>query len=147
MSISASLVKELRERTSAGLMDCKKALKACEGDIEQAVDYLRKSGQAKADKRAAKLTAEGVILLAVSADKHQVCLLEVNCETDFVARDEQFKAFCQMVVAATESEQFADSAALLAHKHADGLAVFASASALAFDLAAAAASLLASCFC
>lgn len=90
-NISAKLVKELRERTGAGMMECKKALVASEGDIEKAAEEMRISGQAKADKKASRIAAEGVIE-AYSADGRAV-LIEINSETDFVARDDSFKAF------------------------------------------------------
>ena len=96
MSITASQVKTLRERTSAAMMDCKKALQACDGDMDQAADWLRSKGQAKADKKAGRQTAEGRI--AVYNTDQMATILEVNCETDFVARDENFKAFCEQVV-------------------------------------------------
>lgn len=96
MAITAALVKELRERTGAGMMECKKALVEADGSIETAIDNMRKSGQAKAAKKAGRLAAEGVIL-AKSGDKTGV-LVEVNSETDFVARDENFKKFSTEVV-------------------------------------------------
>ncbi len=91
--ISAQLVKELRERTGAGMMECKKALVTTAGDIEKAVDELRKSGLAKADKKADRIAAEGVVYAAVSDDGKEALLIEVNCETDFVARDQNFTQF------------------------------------------------------
>lgn len=93
MSISASLVKDLRERTGAGMMECKKALEETGGDIEAAVDALRAKGQAKADKRSSKVAAEGIVVIQRSEDGKLAVMLEVNCETDFVARDENFKDF------------------------------------------------------
>jgi elongation factor Ts len=98
-NIDAALVKELRERTGAGMMECKKALVAAHGDIEKAVEEMRKSGQAKADKKASRVAAEGVIAIAESADKKALAMVEVNCETDFVARDENFTRFAQLVAA------------------------------------------------
>ena len=92
-NISAKLVKELRERTGAGMMECKKALVAANGDIEKAAEEMRISGQAKADKKASRVTAEGVI--EVYAADGKAVLLEINSETDFVARDDSFKAFCK----------------------------------------------------
>ncbi|NKB46497.1 MAG: translation elongation factor Ts, partial [Legionellales bacterium] len=92
-SISAGLVKELRERTGAGMMECKRALIETQGDIEQAVDVLRKSGQAKADKKAGRTAAEGRIEILPSDDGQAIVMLEVNCETDFVARTEELKKF------------------------------------------------------
>lgn len=95
MTISAQLIKELRERTGAGFMECKNALTAVEGDIELAVVELRKRGQAKADKKTDRVAAEGILVLNASDDRKRAALVEVNCETDFVARDESFKGFAQ----------------------------------------------------
>jgi elongation factor Ts len=97
LTISASLVKELRERTGAGMMECKRALEASQGNIETAIEAMRKSGQAKADKKADRITAEGVIVLRISDDGKHGILLEVNCETDFVARDTNFLNFTTAV--------------------------------------------------
>jgi elongation factor Ts len=96
MSISAALVKELRERTQAGMMECKKALEVAGGDIEKAIEDMRKAGQAKAVKKASRATAEGIIIVLVSDNAKQAVLVEVNCETDFVAREERFKQFAKM---------------------------------------------------
>jgi len=97
-TIPATLVKDLRERTGAGMMECKKALQASNGDIEKAIESMRKSGQAKADKKAGRIAAEGVILIKQSADNLKAAIVEVNCETDFVARDDGFKTFSGEVV-------------------------------------------------
>ncbi|GAA0365469.1 translation elongation factor Ts [Bowmanella denitrificans] len=97
MAVTAALVKELRERTGAGMLDCKKALEETAGDIELAIENMRKSGQAKAAKKAGRIAAEGVILTAV--DGNTAVMMELNCETDFVARDESFLAFGAKVVA------------------------------------------------
>lgn len=97
--ITAALVKELRERTGAGMMECKKALVEANGDIELAIDNMRKSGQAKAAKKAGRVAAEGVILAEVSADAKYGVLVELNCETDFVAKDAGFLAFGKEVQA------------------------------------------------
>ncbi len=91
MAVTAALVKELRERTGAGMLDCKKALVETDGDVELAIENMRKSGQAKAAKKAGRIAAEGVILTKVSGNK--ATMLELNCETDFVARDEGFLSF------------------------------------------------------
>lgn len=91
MAVTAALVKELRERTGAGMLDCKKALVETDGDIELAIENMRKSGQAKAAKKAGRIAAEGVILTKVDAGK--ATMIELNSETDFVARDEGFLAF------------------------------------------------------
>jgi len=95
MSITASQVKELRERSGAGMMECKKALVETGGDIEAAIEHLRKSGLAKADKKAGRVAAEGAIVEA--ADASGAVLVEINCETDFVAKDENFRAFADRV--------------------------------------------------
>jgi elongation factor Ts len=97
MSISASLVMQLRERTGAGMMECKKFLIATNGDIEAAIIEMRKAGQAKADKKADRVAAEGVVVIARSADGRRAVMLEINSETDFVARDENFTHFASMV--------------------------------------------------
>lgn len=95
MSISAAEVKTLRERTGAGMMECKKALVECNGDMEAAVEHLRKTGLAKADKKATRIAAEGVIVEASRGS--EAVLVEINCETDFVAKDDNFAAFAQAV--------------------------------------------------
>jgi len=99
MAITAQMVKELRERTGAGMMECKKALVETGGDIEAAVEDLRKHGLAKADKKASRVAAEGRIVMASSDDGKQAVMVEVNCETDFVAKDENFTAFAEAVAA------------------------------------------------
>lgn len=96
-NITASLVKELRERTGLGMMECKKALVDTNGDIEQAIDQLRKSSGLKAAKKAGRTAAEGIVTTRVSADGQKGLLLEVNSETDFVARDENFLGFVNAV--------------------------------------------------
>jgi len=98
MAITAALVKELRERTGAGMMECKKALVETNGDIETAIDNMRKSGAAKAEKKAGRIAAEGIIITKASADGKTAAIVEVNSETDFVARDENFMAFANAVV-------------------------------------------------
>ena len=100
MSISAKLVMELRERTGSGMMECKKFLIATNGDIEAAIVEMRKSGQAKADKKADRVAAEGIVVIASSEDAHNAVLIEINSETDFVARDEHFNNFANTVSAA-----------------------------------------------
>ncbi|HAR5953850.1 TPA: translation elongation factor Ts, partial [Staphylococcus pseudintermedius] len=89
MAISAKLVKELRERTGAGMMDCKKALEATDGDIEKAIDYLREKGIAKAAKKADRIAAEGITHVEVKGN--EAVIVEINSETDFVARNEGFQ--------------------------------------------------------
>lgn len=95
--ITASMVKELREQTGAGMMDCKKALNETGGDMEAAVEFLRKNGQAKAEKKASRIAAEGVARTATSADGKTACVIEVNSETDFVAKNETFTSFVEAV--------------------------------------------------
>jgi elongation factor Ts len=93
MSISASLVKQLREQTGAGMMDCKRALEETAGDIEAAIDVLRKKGAASAERKAGRIASEGIIGQWISDDGSQAVMVEVNCETDFVAKDESFRGF------------------------------------------------------
>ncbi len=95
MAITAAMVKELRERTAAGMMDCKKALVEADGDMELAIENMRKNGQAKAAKKAGNIAAEGVILIKEA--EGNAALVEVNCQTDFVAKDESFLAFANEV--------------------------------------------------
>lgn len=97
MEISANLVKELREKTGAGMMDCKKALAETSGDFEKAVEYLRKKGIASAAKKAGRATKEGLVTSYIHGEGRVGVLLEVNCETDFVARTEQFRGFVRDV--------------------------------------------------
>ncbi len=97
MAVTAAMVKELRERTGAGMMECKKALVETGGDLDAAVEFLRKSGLAQADKKASRVAAEGKIALAVADDGRQAVMVEVNCETDFVAKDNSFIAFANAV--------------------------------------------------
>jgi elongation factor Ts len=97
MSISADKVKQLRERTGAGMMECKKALVETAGDLDAAAELMRKQGLAKADKKATRIAAEGVIAIERSADGLAAAMVEVNCETDFVAREQDFRAFAKAV--------------------------------------------------
>lgn len=120
MAISAALVKELRERTSAGMMECKKALVETNGDIEAAVEHLRKTGMAKADKKADRTAAEGLIIIKVSDDAKKAAMVEINCETDFVAKDDSFKSFADEVAAITLDSKPADLDALLASSMKSG---------------------------
>lgn len=121
MAITAALVKELRERTGAGMMECKKALVEADGNVETAIDNMRKSGQAKAAKKAGRIAAEGVIL-AKSGDNTGV-LVEVNSETDFVARDDSFKKFSSEVVEVALSNGTTDVEALNAASMPSGESV------------------------
>jgi elongation factor Ts len=116
--ITASLVKELRERTGAGMMECKKALTENDGNIDAAAEWLRKSGLAKADKKADRVTAEGRI--AAAQDGNKAVLVEVNSETDFVAKDANFIAFIDAVAQAALTSGAADAEALKSAKMATG---------------------------
>lgn len=107
-TVTAALVKELRERTGAGMMECKKALVESEGDIEVAIEGMRKSGQAKADKKASRVAAEGIVQIKQSDDGNAVLIMEINCETDFVARDENFLNFANQVSQATLAANVSD---------------------------------------
>lgn len=98
MNISAAMVKELRERTGSGMMECKKALVEANGDMELAIENMRKSGLAKADKKSGRIAAEGVIGVKVSEDGKTVVMADVNCETDFVAKGDDFSGFVNDVV-------------------------------------------------
>ena len=97
MAITAAMVKELREMTGAGMMDCKKALTATEGDMEAAVDFLREKGLATAQKKAGRIAAEGVVDTLVSEDGKNAVVVEVNSETDFVAKNEKFRNYVAQV--------------------------------------------------
>ncbi|MCC8552347.1 translation elongation factor Ts [Xanthomonas hortorum] len=118
MEITASLVKELRERTGAGMMECKKALVENAGDIDAAAEWLRKSGLAKADKKADRVAAEGRIATAQAGGK--AVLVEINSETDFVAKDENFLAFTETVATAALNSDAADAEALKSVKLPSG---------------------------
>ena len=100
MAVTASLVKELRERTGVGMMECKKALVEAGGDIEVATEVLRKSGLAKADKKSGRVAAEGLVSISISDDNKTAALAEVNSETDFLAKSEAFIAFSNDVAKA-----------------------------------------------
>lgn len=110
MAVTAALVKELRERTGLGMMECKKALVASEGDIELAIENLRKSGQAKAAKKAGRTAAEGAVLVSIEGGLG--VMVEINSETDFVARDDNFLGFGQKVVACVAQNREIDMAKL-----------------------------------
>ena len=121
MSITASMVKELRERTGAGMMECKKALVETGGDLDAAAEYLRKSGQAKADKKASRVAADGRVVVAAEGDK--AVIVEVNSETDFVAKDENFTAFSDAVAALALATGTTDVEAFASETLADGRTV------------------------
>jgi elongation factor Ts len=114
MSISAAQVKELRERTGAGMMECKRALVDTGGDIEAAVEHMRKQGLAKADKKAGRIAAEGLVVIASTPDHKTAAIVEVNCETDFVAGGDDFRNFAQAVGDLVLARRPADMDALLA---------------------------------
>ena len=120
MSITAEAVKQLRERTGAGMMECKKALVETNGDLDAAAELMRKQGLAKADKKAARVAAEGVIALEKAADGHSAAIVEINCETDFVAREADFQAFSADVAKLVLASQPANLEALAAAKLASG---------------------------
>ncbi len=119
--VSAKLVKELRDRTGLGMMECKKALEEAAGDIELAIDNLRKSGQAKGAKKAGNIAADGAIIIAQGAGK--ALLLEVNCQTDFVAKDENFTVFANKVAELALTNNTTDVAAISALPYGDGQSV------------------------
>ncbi len=112
MTITASQVKALRERTGAGMMECKKALVETGGDMEAAVEMMRKSGLAKADKKAGRVAAEGAIIISEDPAAQRAALVEVNCETDFVAGGDEFRAFASEVAELVLKNEPADEAAL-----------------------------------
>jgi elongation factor Ts len=119
-AVSADLVRQLRERTGAGMMECKKALVETGGELDAAAELMRKQGLAKADKKASRVAAEGVIATAASADGKSAVLVEINCETDFVARGEDFTAFAQEVARLALAAKPADIEALSSLQLASG---------------------------
>jgi len=119
MAVTAAMVKELRDRTGAGMMECKRALVETNGDIEAAVDHLRKSGLAHANQKASRVAAEGMIALSLSATGKHAVMVEVNCETDFVAKNENFNSFAEAVAANALSEDPTDVEALLSTRIGD----------------------------
>ena len=114
MSVTAESVRQLRERTGAGMMECKRALVETNGDLDAAAELMRKQGLAKADKKASRIAAEGVISTAVSADGKAAVMVEINCETDFVARGDDFTGFAAVVSQQALAANPADVEALLA---------------------------------
>ncbi len=115
MPITAAMVKELREITGAGMMDCKKALNETEGNMDEAVEFLRKNGQAKAEKKASRIAAEGLCMVATEGD-NAAAVVEVNSETDFVAKNETFQAFVAAVAKQAVASEAADIDAFMAEK-------------------------------
>ena len=123
MTITASLVKDLRDRTGAGMMECKKALQETNGDIEAAVEHMRKTGLAKADKKAGRIAAEGMVAVETSEDGKHAVLVEVNSETDFVAKGDDFQNFARDVAKVALEQAPADLDALMAAKMKSGKTV------------------------
>ena len=120
MAITAALVKELRERTGAGMMECKKALVETDGDIETAIEQMRKAGMAKADKKAGRTAADGLVSIKTSADGKSAAVVEVNSETDFVAKGDDFINFAASIAERVLASKPADLDALMAMPLADG---------------------------
>ncbi|VAW58955.1 Translation elongation factor Ts [hydrothermal vent metagenome] len=114
MQITAAMVKELRERTGSGMMECKRALQDVDGNLETAIENMRKSGLAKADKKAGRTAAEGLVAIALSDDKKQAAIVEVNCETDFVSGGDEFKGFTAAIAKCVLDNSPADVDALSA---------------------------------
>ena len=123
MSVTAEAVRQLRERTGAGMMECKRALVESGGDLDAAAELMRKQGLAKADKKAARIAADGVIVLERAADGHAAAMVEINCETDFVAREQDFQRFAADVVKLAITHRPIDVEALLACELAAGESV------------------------
>lgn len=123
MAITAAMVKELRQITSAGMMDCKKALNETDGDMDAAIEFLRKKGMAGADKKAGRVAAEGRIAIAISDDKKKAAIAEVNCETDFVAKGDEFKDFADEIAAIALANNSTDIEAVMGMAMADGKTV------------------------
>ena len=123
MTVTADAVRQLRERTAAGMMECKRALVETNGDLDAAAELMRKQGLAKADKKASRVAAEGVIASALSADGRTGVLVEINCETDFVARGDEFTAFAADVSRVTLDSKATDLDAVLAAKLPSGESV------------------------
>ena len=112
MQITASMVKELRERTGSGMMECKKALQEADGDIDVAIENMRKAGMAKADKKSGRVAAEGRVVIKISDDGKSAAVVEVNCETDFVSGGDDFLSFVDAIAATALKNKPADIAAL-----------------------------------
>lgn len=123
MSISAAMVKELRERTGSGMMECKKALVEAGGDLDAAIEIMRKAGLAKADKKSSRTAAEGRLVVKLSADGKQAAIAEINCETDFVAKADDFSEFADGVAQAILDSGAATVDALVAAKLASGITI------------------------
>ena len=121
--ISAAMVKELRERTSSGMMECKRALVEAEGDMELAIENMRKAGSAKADKKSGRIAAEGIIGVKVSENGKAVAIVDINCETDFVAKAESFVSFVNSVTEGLLNADIETEEQLLAMPLEDGVTV------------------------
>lgn len=120
MAITAQMVKELRETTGAGMMDCKKALQEAEGNMERAVDLLREKGLSKAAKKSDRIAAEGLVAIEMNADNTVGAIVEINSETDFVAKNEDFKTFVKDVAEMALATEKEDVAGLLTESHKEG---------------------------
>ena len=118
MAVTAAMVKELREMTGAGMMDCKKALAATDGDMDKAVEFLREKGLAGAEKKAGRIAAEGIVATAMTEDEKKAVVVEVNAETDFVAKNAKFQAYVAQVAAQALTTTAADMDAFLEEKWA-----------------------------
>ena len=116
MAVTAAMVKELREMTGAGMMDCKKALAATDGDMDKAVDFLREKGLASAERKAGRIAAEGIVVTGLSEDGKKAVVVEVNAETDFVAKNEKFRTYASDVAAQALKTTAADINAFMAEK-------------------------------
>lgn len=123
MEITIALIKDLREKSGAGMADCKKALQESDGDIKKAIEYLRKKGAAMATKRADKIAKEGAIKASVTKDNTAGVIIEVNCETDFVAKGDDFQNFAQKIADVTLENKTDDLTALLSSKDSEGLTI------------------------
>ena len=118
MAVTAAMVKELREMTGAGMMDCKKALAATDGDMDKAVEFLREKGLAGAEKKAGRIAAEGIVATALTEDEKKAVVVEVNAETDFVAKNAKFQAYVAQVAAQALTTTAADMDSFMAEKWA-----------------------------
>jgi len=118
-TITAAMVQALRARTGAGMMDCKRALASVGGDLDAAADVMRKSGQIQAEKKSGRIAAEGLIVIKSQSARGSAVILEVNCETDFVARDENFKQFAEKIAQCALDQQITSIASLLDYKFTD----------------------------
>ena len=116
MAVTAAMVKELREMTGAGMMDCKKALSATDGDMDKAVEFLREKGLAGAEKKAGRIAAEGIVVTALTEDSKKAVVVEVNAETDFVAKNEKFQTYAADVAAQALKTEAKDMETFLAEK-------------------------------